>query len=210
MRPFTALRARSLVAVALLAAPARAWADPFFGPFWFEDTPYRVFVSFSHGPALPGTVHNEGPFTSPSGYWRVGSLQSTESSFMQNLLVVQRVELTATLQHILGPDAGEGAGPVFNFSFTFDASQGPVISPAQGPLVMPHPGQLTNHSDIARAFVNAGSDPADGEIKIYNLNIEAVHTPEPATWLLLATGLAAALGGRRVRRRPRRPGGAAG
>ncbi len=163
------------------------YAGPIQGPFWIVDTPTNVFVSFSHGPVVPGAVHNVGPFVSPSGFWSINTLNINENELPST--GVDTLKLDAMLQHIKGPHTPEVAGGIFNFKFDFTASLGPIISLTDGPFTKPHPGLDPAHNDIASAAVRAITDQTLTDIKIFGLNVKAVHVPEPSTLFLFFFGI---------------------
>ena len=98
------------------------------------------------------------------------------------------LKISGEAQHMVGPH-GEGMGPLFEFMFDIAASgMSPGNKRAASPPFLKGHG---SHSDQFSAILNYGiADATRGgsnvqDITFYNLRVEGVHTPEPATIVLL-------------------------
>lgn len=185
--------------VCCIASAKETVAGPLTGPRWDIDTPTFGLAAFNHGEVAPGAVpHQVGPFTSPSGFWQVRFLRITELTAGN----VDSVTISGTFQHIKGPHAGEGEGPIFSFSFLFNASQGDG-SAAFGPAANRH--LQSDHVDTFIASVAWTTSPDKTRITGFSLGLLGEHAaiPEPATMRLVGTGLLGMVTLARIRKRKR-------
>ena len=115
--------------------------------------------------------------------WRV-TVNITEDAGANDVLTIQGM-----VQHLMGPH-GEGVNPgIFAFNFMVEADD--FVS---GEHTRPVVFTVINHGlhfDVFRATLTFTTANAGGlnDITEYNLRVVGQHVPEPATLILLGTGL---------------------
>jgi PEP-CTERM motif len=174
------------VVVAILAfCPSWASADAITAAeiVFVVDTPTNIVMTLAHAVEAPfphTSVINT--ITSPSSFWAV-SLIVVESN--------NTVHIRGDMQHLKSPPGhpNGGLGPLFRFDLT-------VTIPAIGGALLTDVDRCCDpmHDvdfDLYTATLMGVRQPQpnDANFAAFSLRIEGVHTPEPATLLLLGTGL---------------------
>src|SRR6266545_3895055 len=169
-----------LVAFAVFGASSpAAIAGPISGPFWDEDTPFRVVVRFQHGPVLSGNDFHPFNAISPSGFWhiRVGFGETGNDPVPLDTVRIGDDTPTeadslgppARIEHLHGPHPGEDGGAPFLFRLALiPPTPAGIIGRRRG--FVSHPGFDPTHGDLFTATAVAFVDPTDeSQIQSYSL-----------------------------------------
>lgn len=190
----TKISARSVrwaIALALtLGISHPSFAGTITGPTWVDDFSNSAIVVFSSGAVLSDVTHTLGSFTSPNSFWEITSLTITEtdSGAADLVLVVGGIrDLTPT------------TGLTIAFSFSFDPFTPDITTGA----FLAFGTQLHGSPEFDALSITVQANVSGSEITGYGIGMGMSHhvVPEPATLLLMGSGLVglAGLGRRRKR-----------
>lgn len=179
-----------LLSVFVFVFAGTAYADPFLFPVQV-DQQQHVRWRVGGSPINQNQVFLLSTVT-PSGFWSL-SVTVTETAGPPS-----QVLFSGTIQHLMIPVGHvEGAAPPINFTISVNAvnavffgdnNLGPVVAVQVFSVVH----TMNGHPDTLTATLNALVNRATGALVFttYDLTLDVVHTPEPATVVLLGIGLA--------------------
>lgn len=186
---FKSLQLHALTLAAVVAivafAPSLASADTITVAdiSFVVDTPTNIIFTINHASGAPfphTSVLNT--FVTQSGFWAI-QLTIVESN--------TTVHVTGEIQHLMSPPGhpNGGLGPLFQFDLTITTVPPPPRLVDEDLCCNPmHDVDFDRY--IARLTGVRQPPPNANDLASFSLRVEGVHTPEPATMLLLGTGLA--------------------
>ena len=160
----------AMTLLAFFASSASAYPITAANLVWIVDNPKMVTVSITH-PSEPPRADVIPATISPSGNWVI-TLTSIQEA-------IGRIQITGNIQHLTG-----GAGPLFPFSLVATIAR--PVDAAFSPF-------LNHGTEFDLYNVTLEGVPLGGlnRFASFDFRVQGIHTsvPEPATMLLLGTGL---------------------
>ena len=153
-------------------------------------------VTIQGGEILPVSLPGGGSTTQNVPYW-----ETLLHLDLVNGAINDRMSIYGSVQHVIAPHPGEAPkGPPLPFNLTLSADtnvSGPQSRTVTALAVdMQHnleTGQVSGHDDILRPVTIAANIDRGvflDDITGFNIEVHAIHTPEPSTLVFVVTGLA--------------------
>jgi hypothetical protein len=189
----------------LLSSHENARADP--TPF--PGVPGVTYTYVETPTSFELTITGGSVTASANGTLTIGELWKNDpvNITLNNIALPTGDEVIAsgTAIHVAKPHAEDGNAVPFNWTASFFATDNPNPPPASWTIVSPQGPTALNHPPHKDVYeVTAGLlsvTPATGNIESWELTIEGHHSPEPASSLLIITGMLCISTWRRTRRR---------